>query len=195
MNDEKSRYPGRKLILAINVSLDGFADHTVAVAADDELHQFFARLLDFTDIALFGRVTYRLMADYWPHAHEDPKATIGELEFADKFNAIPKIVFSRTLQKAEWNNTRLIKDNMVEEVIELKQQDGKAISLGGISISQEFMKRDLIDEYWFAVQPVVFGKGRRLFEGVNERNSLKLVETKVFKSGVVVLHYVQDKKR
>jgi dihydrofolate reductase len=184
----------RKLILSINVSLDGFADHTVAVVADDELHEFFSDLLDNTDIALFGRVTYQLMASYWPHAHQDPKATRSMLAFADRFNAVSKIVFSRTLQKADWNNSRLVRDNMVEEVIRLKESPGKNISLGGISISQEFMRRGLIDEYWLAVHPVVVGKGKRLFDNLNERINLRLADTKVFKSGVVVLHYLNERK-
>ncbi|HUI31966.1 MAG TPA: dihydrofolate reductase family protein [Candidatus Acidoferrales bacterium] len=130
------------------------------------------------------------MESYWPHVHDDPAATRSILDFADKFNAIPKIVFSRTLQKAEWNNTRLVKDNMAEEVITLKQQPGKNISLGGISVAQEFMRRDLIDEYWLAIQPVVCGKGRRLFDGVSHMIRLKLIDRKTFKSGVVVLHCV-----
>ncbi len=184
----------RKLILAINVSLDGFADHTVAIP-DDELLEFFSGLLDDTDIELFGRVTYQLMEDYWPHAHEDPKSTKAEIDFADRFNAIPKIVFSRTLQKAEWNNTRLVKDNMVEEVMRLKQQTGKSISLGGITVAQEFMRRGLIDEYLLAIHPVVVGKGRLLFDGLSSRINLRLIDTKVFKSGVVVLHYAPDKEK
>ena len=184
----------RKLSLSINVSLDGFADHTVAVAADDELHEFFSGLLDNTDVELFGRVTYQLMENYWPRAHQDQKATKSMLDFADKFNAIPKIVFSRTLQKADWNNTRLVKDNMVDEVLKLQQQPGRNISLGGISISQEFMRRGLIDEYWLAVHPVVVGSGKRLFDHLNERINLKLVDTKVFRSGVVVLHYSVERK-
>jgi dihydrofolate reductase len=102
-----------RLILSINMSLDGFADHTLfAATADDELHDFFSGLLDVTDIALFGRVTYQLMEEYWPRAHEDPRATRSTLDFADKLNAIPKVVFSRTLQKAEWNNARLSTTNM-----------------------------------------------------------------------------------
>jgi len=178
----------RKLILAINVSLDGFADHAV-FAADDELHDFFSELLDVTDIALFGRVTYQLMENYWPHAHEDPKATRGMLRFAEKFNAVPKIVFSRTLRKADWSNSRLVAENMVDEVINLKKQPGKNISLGGISTSQEFMRLGLVDEYWLAVHPVIIGQGRRLFEGVHERVNLKLMDIKTFRSGVVALHY------
>ena len=184
----------RRLILSINVSLDGFADHTVAVAADDELHDFFSTLLDTTDIELLGRVTYQLMESYWPRAHEDPNATKGMLDFADKYNAIPKIVFSRTLQRADWNNTRLVKEGMVDEVLKLKKQPGRNISLGGISISQELMKLGLVDEYWLVVQPVLVGKGKRLFDGLKEKVDLELVDTKTFKSGVVVLHYSNRRK-
>jgi dihydrofolate reductase len=147
-----------KLVFEINVSLDGFADHTVAVGADDELHVFFSDLLDETEVALFGRATYQLMESYWPHAHDDPKATKGELEFADKFNAVPKVVFSRTLQEANWNNTRLVKENMIEEVVNLKGQTTKNISLGGISISQEFIRLGMVDEYWIVLHPVLVGR-------------------------------------
>ena len=183
----------RKLVFSINVTLDGVADHTVTIV-DDELHEFFSGVLDNTGIMLFGRVTYQLMESYWPHAHRDPKATKSILDFADKFNAIPKIVFSRTLQRADWNNTRLIRDNMVEEVIRLKQQSGKDISIGSISIAQGFMRRDLIDEYWLLVHPVVVGRGRRLFDGLRDRVNLKLIDTKTLKSGVVALHYQPDKE-
>ena len=112
----------RKLVMAINISLDGYADHTVGIA-DDELHAFFTGLLDETGIQLFGRVTYQLMESYWPHAHENPAASKSDLDFADKFNAIPKIVFSGTLGKAEWNNTTLIKSNALEYVAKLKETD------------------------------------------------------------------------
>jgi dihydrofolate reductase len=180
-----------KLILSINMSLDGFADHTLfAATADDELHDFFSGLLDVTDIALFGRVTYQLMAEYWPRAHEDPGATRSTLDFADRYNAIPKVVFSRTLQKAEWNNARLSITNMVDEVASLKLRFRRNISLGGINISQQFMRLGLIDEYWLVVHPVVAGKGKPLFDGLNEKVNLRLVDTNVLKSGVVVLHYL-----
>ncbi len=188
----------RNLVLAINVSLDGFADHTVAIA-DDELHDFYSGLLDKTDVALFGRVTYQLMESYWPHAHRDPNATKSILEFADKFNAIPKIVFSRTFQKATWSNTRLVRENMLEEITALKRQPGKNISIGGISLAQELMKQDLIDEFYLAVHPVLCRTGRRLFDGLDNKLDnkidLQLVDTTTFKSGVVVLHYLQNTKR
>jgi len=184
-----------RLILSINVSLDGSADHTAfTTTADDELHDFFGGLLDITDIVLFGRVTYQLMEGYWPRAHEDPRATRSMLNFANKYNAIPKIVFSRTLEKAEWNNTRLVTTNIRDEVANLKLRPGRNISLSGIDISQQFMRLGWIDEYWLVVHPVVVGKGRRLFDGLSEKIDLILVDTKVFKSGVVVLHYINRGK-
>ncbi len=178
----------RKLVFAINVSLDGFADHTVAIA-DDELHDFFSGLLDTTDIELFGRVTYQLMENYWPHAHQDPDATKSTLDFADKFNAIPKIVFSRTLEKAEWNNTTIISEDVINEVIKLKKRPGRNLSIGGISTIQEFMKHGLVDECWLVIHPVIAGKGRHLFEGIDGGLQLTLLDTRSFKSGAVVLHY------
>jgi dihydrofolate reductase len=182
----------RKLMFSMNISLDGYADHTVAIA-DDELHEFASDLLDSVDILLFGRVTYQLMESYWPIARSDPSATQSMMEFADRINAKPKVVFSRTLRKAVWNDTRLVKDGMVEEVMKLKQQPGRNLALGGISICQEFMRLGLVDEYWLLVQPIIVGKGRRLFEGLRKRIDLKLVGTKTFGSGVVVLHYRADK--
>ncbi len=184
-----------RLILSINMSLDGFADHTIfGATADDELHDFFSGLLDVTDIVLFGRATYQLMEGYWPRAHEDPRATRGMLDFADRYNAIPKVVFSRTLQKVEWNNTRLATTNMVDEVASMRRKPGRYISLSGLNISQQFMRLGLIDEYWLVVHPVVAGKGKRLFDGLSEKIDLKLVDTKAFKSGAAVLHYWDGKK-
>jgi dihydrofolate reductase len=179
----------RKLIMQMNISLDGIADHQVAMA-DDELHDFAADRLEMTDILVFGRVTYQLMESYWPHARDDPEATESMLKFADKYNALPKIVFSRTLQKADWTNTRIIRDNLAEEVLKLKQQSGKNVSVGGISLSQELMRLGLIDEYLLLVQPVIWGKGKRLFENLNDKARFKLIDTKTFQSGVVVLDYL-----
>lgn len=183
----------RKLVFSINVSLDGYADHTVAIA-DDELHDFYTSQMDTLDTVLFGRLTYQLFESFWPLAPGDPQSTKSMVEFAQKINAIPKIVFSNTLDHAGWNNTKLVKGNMVDEVIKLKQGAGKNMSVGGISAAQALMNLSLIDEYWLLVQPVIVGKGSRLFEGVNDRHDLKLVDTKTFHSGVVVLHYLQDGK-
>ena len=178
-----------KIILAINLSLDGFADHTVAVAADDEMHDFFAGLLDETAVAVFGRVTYQLMQAYWPRAAEDPRATPSELKFADKFNAIPKVVFSRTLNAVEWNNTRQISENLVEEVTALRERMSKCISLGGISVSQQFVRLGLVDEYWLVVHPVLVGSGKPLFPQDGPKMELHLVDIRKLHSGVAILHY------
>ncbi len=182
----------RKLIFQINISLDGFADHTVAIA-DDELHDFSTDMLNNIDTILFGRVTYQLFESYWPLAPNDPEATKSIVEFADKINAIPKIVFSNTLQDVGWNNTKLVKGNVEEEVLKLKQMTGKDLSVGGLNLARSLTNLSLIDDYWILVHPVIVGKGRRLFDGIHESLALKLVDSQKFHSGVVALHYQQNK--
>lgn len=130
------------------------------------------------------------MESYWPHAHKDSEATGSMIKFANKFNVMPKIVFSKTLQNTGWENTRLIRDNAIEEVGRLKQQPGKDLSIGGISICQDFIKHGLIDEYLLLVQPFIWGKGRCMFDILDNKIDLKLTEMKKFKSGVVVLRYL-----
>ena len=181
-----------KLIFSINVTIDGFADHTFGIV-DDEMLDFHTNLLSTVDIVLFGRKTYELLGSYWPVIHEFPETTEGELRFAEKINALPKIVFSKTLNDATWNNTKLVKGNAAEEIMYLKQKQGKNMSIGGISLSTELLKQGLIDECWFLVHPVISGKGRRLLEGLNERKNLKLLDVSTLKSGVVVLHYLYEK--
>jgi len=178
----------RKVIFAINVTLDGYADHTSGIV-DDELQDFFTGFLNSIDIILFGRTTYQLMESHWPNVEKDPEAERSEKDFARKFNALPKIVFSQTLQKAEWNNSRIELGNLVEEVLKLKKQPGNYISAGSISIFQQLMRHNLIDEYWILIHPIIAGKGKRLFEGLEISNQIELTETKIFKSGVVALHY------
>ncbi len=185
----------RKLVLSINVSLDGFADHTVMIA-DDELHEFFSGLLDNTDIALFGRVTYQLMESYWPRAHEDPKATKSMLDFADRFNAIPKIVFSKTLERSEWNKTRLVKRDVPEEIQKLKQLPGKDIVIFGSSdLTVRLIPYNVIDEYRIMVNPVVLGRGNPLFYGVSDKLNLKLINVRTFRSGNVLLYYQPERDK
>jgi dihydrofolate reductase len=178
----------RNVIFAINITVDGFADHT-AVIADDELHEFYTDLLDTADVVVLGRKTYELMACFWPHAREDPGSTESMIRFADKFNSVSKVVFSKTLNKVNWNNTTLNKGNMIDEVMKLKEQNGKSISAGSLSIASALAEKQLIDEYWFLVQPIVLGKGKPLFESLNKKFNLKLIDTKNLNSGVVVLHY------
>ena len=183
----------RKLVFSMNVSLDGFADHEVALA-DDELHDFATRLLDTQDMVLFGRATYQLFESYWPSAPKDPQATKSMIAFARKINAMPKVVFSKTLPGASWNNTKLVRGDAVEELLKLKKEDGKDLAVGGISLIQTFLNRGLIDEYWLLVQPLIWGQGRRLFAGVTGRSEQRLLDVATFKSGVVVLHCMPERK-
>ena len=183
----------RKIIFAINITIDGFADHT-AVTADDELHDFYTDLLDTVDVVLLGRKTYELMAGFWPNAREDPRSTESIIKFANKYNSISKVVFSKTLNDVGWNNTALNKGNMVDEVLKIQKQSGKSISAGSLSIASTLIEEELIDEFWFLVHPIFLGKGKPLFENLNRRSNLKLVDTKTLKSGVAVLHYKKDIK-
>ena len=178
----------RKIFYSINITIDGFADHT-AVIADNELHDFFTCYLDTVDLVLLGRTTYEMMASYWPHAREDPKSTKSMIEFADRYNAVQKIVFSNSLKDVNWNNTSLNKKNLIEEVLKLKAMNGKNISAGSLSIASALMVKNLIDEYWILVHPVVLGSGKKLFENITNKVALKLIDTKTLGSGAVVLHY------
>jgi len=178
----------RKLVFAINITIDGFADHTAAIA-DDELHDFFTNLLDTINVSLMGRKTYQLMENYWPKAHEDPNATKGTIDFADKFNAMNKIVFSNTLREVKWKNSSLACESLLKVVSDLKNQNGKDIAAGSLSIADQLFNANLIDEFWFLIHPVVLGKGKKLFDGLEKKNQLQLIDTNKFNSGVVVLHY------
>lgn len=180
----------RKVVFAINVTLDGYTDHTIIIA-DAEMHDFFTNFLVDVDLLLFGRITFQMMESYWPAMENDPTATVSEKNFAQKFNAPSKIVFSQTLQKTTWNDSRIVRSNLVDEVKKLKKQPGKNISAGSISIFQELMRHNLIDECWLVVHPLICPKGKRLFDGVDNTTNLELVGTKQFASGVVALHYLK----
>jgi Dihydrofolate reductase len=175
----------RKVILHMVVSLDGFiegADKELDwFVDDDEMLKYFHDLLNSVDAMLYGRVSYQLMTDYWPAANS---------EFADKMNKMPKIVFSRTLEKVEWNNSRLVKENIGEEISKIKQQPGKDLVLfAGADMASTFRQLGLIDEYRLLVTPVVLGSGKPLFKDVKDKFSLKLLKTKTFGSGNVLLCY------
>jgi dihydrofolate reductase len=177
-----------KLVYAINITLDGFADHE-AVVADDQLHDFYTALLRSAGAALYGRVIYELLASYWPTAPDNPASTPSEIAFANAINRVPKYIFSKTLEKVDWENARLVKGDAVEEVLKLKRQPGKDLYIGGLSFTSTFVDLGLIDEYWFLVQPVLIGKGKPLFKDLHQRVPLQLIETQTFRSGVVALHY------
>lgn len=178
----------RKVVFAINITIDGYAGHESGVAADDELHEHFTGLLRDSDVEILGRNTYHLMYPYWHDVAVNQSETKALNEFASAFDAIPKIVFSTTLKSVEWNNTTLLHSNLQEEILKLKQQPGKNIAVGSLNIASQVAHWGLIDEYHFVIHPVIAGKGPRLLESGGE-HSLKLVGSKTFGSGAIALHY------
>ncbi len=185
----------RNIIFAINMTLDGCCDHTKFMP-DAETFDYVTRLTREADTFLYGRKTYQLMVPYWPDVAKDPaEQTKPDYEFAQAFDAISKIiVFSKSLDSAEGNKTRIVRTNLRDEILKLKQEPGKNILTGGITIPSQIAELGLIDEYYFVVHPIVVGEGRRLFEGINlqEKLRLKLVESKTFQSGTVALHYLKQ---
>jgi dihydrofolate reductase len=183
----------RKLIAAINMTLDGFCDHT-AMVPNDEGMRFFNDLLRNADTLLYGRITYQLMEDYWPTMVKNPSGDKLDDEFAVLIDNISKIVFSHTLQKVNWKNSILKKELIKEEVLNLKQQAGKNILVGSPSLIAAFTQLGLIDEFQLFVHPVILGSGLPLFKNIRDRIDLKLLKTKTFSGGPVVLYYEPAKK-
>ena len=162
--------------------------------ADEETHEYFTRLMRDVDLLAFGRKTYQLMVPYWPEIAKNQSETKAVNEFARTFDSINKIVFSRSLDSAEDKNTRIVRTNLCDEILKLKQEQGKNILIGGVSFPSQLIELGLVDEYRFVVGPIVAGEGRRLLEGVSlrERLQLKLVESKILKSGCVALRYLKQ---
>ncbi|WP_031518734.1 dihydrofolate reductase family protein [Streptomyces sp. NRRL F-5123] len=186
----------RKIVLAMSVSLDGFMEgpnreidwHLV----DDELHGYFNDQLRDMGAFLDGRVTYELMAEYWPTADEDPQAPDPVREFARIWREMPKIVYSRTLEEAAWNTT-VVREVVPAEIEALKARPGGDLALGGADLAAAFAAHDLIDEYVIYVHPVLLGAGKRLFPGAADRKRLRLTESRTFGNGVVLLRYARER--
>jgi dihydrofolate reductase len=182
----------RRIILMMSVSLDGFIEgpsreldwHMV----DDELHRHFNEQLSAMGAFLSGRVTYELMAGFWPTADTDPSSTEPMVEFARIWRDKPKIVYSKTLERADWNTT-VVRDVVPDQVEDLKAQPGGDLALGGADTAAAFMRHDLIDEYRLYVHPVVIGRGKPLFQPSDSKIDLQLAETRTFGNGVVLLRY------
>jgi len=182
----------RKLIFAINITIDGCFDHTHGIA-DAELHDYFTNLMHRAGLLLYGRKTYELMVPFWPDVARKQNMARSENEFAQAFEIVDKVVVSRTLESVE-GNTRIIRDNLKAEILKLKQEAGKDIFTGGVDLPSQLIELGLVDEYYFVVHPVLAGAGRRLFEGAGlpEKLKLKLVDSKVLNSGCVALHCLKQ---
>jgi len=177
----------RKLIAAINMTLDGFCDHTEMIA-DDELHRHYSELLSRAGAILYGRKTYQLM-EYWPTVVKNPTGNQSTDDFAAIMDNVPKIVFSLTLKNVTWASAKLAARDLNEEVSALKQRPGEDIFVGSPSLIVSLMAMNLIDEYQLCVHPVVAGKGLPLFKHITDRVVLKLIETKTLGSGTIALYY------
>lgn len=183
----------RKLIATMNMTLDGFCDHT-AMTADDEIHEHYNELLRNAGTLIYGRITYQLMESYWPTIVKNPTGNKPTDDFAVLIDSVSKIVFSRTLQQVDWRNTNLKKEIIREEVLALKQQTGKDIFVGSPSLIVALTQLDLVDEYQLAVQPIISGSGLTLFKNIKDRVNLKLSKTKTFGCGAIALYYESTKK-
>jgi dihydrofolate reductase len=183
----------RKLIYAINVTLDGCCDHTKGVV-DENILAYYTQMVREAGLFVYGRKTYQLMVPYWPDVARNPSETKADREFAQAFDLKNKVVFSRTLDSVEDGKTRIVRGDLRDEILKLKQEEGKDILAGGVDLPSQLIELGLVDEYRAVVTPVVAGKGRRLFEDTNlpERQRLKLVESKVFESGCVALRYLKQ---
>ncbi len=185
-----------KVILFNMVTLDGmFAGPHGEIDwhhVDAEFNDFAIAQLDSAGGLLFGRVTYQMMASYWP----TEEALKDDSSVAERMNAIPKIVFSRTLDAAEWNNTRLVKDHIAEEISKVRQQPGKDwLLFGSANLASALTNMGLIDEYRLMVNPVVLGKGIPLFGDLHTPLNLKRVNSRTFQNGNVLLAYVAEQKQ
>ena len=184
----------RKLIFFMHTSLDGFVAGTNGemdwIHFNDDLFDFVATMTEQADTALYGRVTYEMMQQYWPTAGDKPNASKHDKEHAAWYNKVSKVVLSKTIHDNGLENTQVISEQLTENILKIKQELGKNILIfGSPSASHALLSLNLIDEFWIFVNPVLLGKGIPLFNGVNEKAQLNLIETKSFSCGVIALHY------
>jgi dihydrofolate reductase len=184
----------RKLVLFMHVSLDGFVAGNNGemdwINVDEEIFEYDEQRTHESDTALYGRTTYQMMEAYWPTAADQPNPTKHDIEHSRWYSHVAKVVLSRTMREANLVNTKIISDNLTDEIIKLKQGAGKEIIIfGSPTAAHSLMAAGLIDDYWLFVNPVLLGQGIPLFKGIKDKTALTLVASKVFSSGVVCLHY------
>lgn len=177
----------RKIIAAINMTLDGVYDHTAGLP-DEEIHQHYTELLGQGDAILYGKTTYQLM-EFWRTLLENPSEEKSMNDFAAAIDKIPKIVFSRTMKNVEWASASKARRGLKDEVCELRGQSGKDIYIGSRSLILQLLKLTMIDELQICIYPVVAGTGIQLFENIDDRIVFKLVRQKTFRGGAVILYY------
>jgi dihydrofolate reductase len=177
----------RKLVAAMNMTLDGFCDHTVMIA-DDEIHQHYTDLIKNSDIAMWGRKSYELM-EYWRTVVENPTGIKAMDDFAAAIDDVSKIVYSKTLEGVDWRNTSVRREIDREEILELKKLPGNDILVGSPSLIVAMANLGLVDEFQLSIQPTIVGKGLALFENITKKIDLELLKTKTFSCGAVTHYY------
>ena len=187
----------RRVILFMHTTLDGFVAGPNGemdwINVDDEMFDFAGKQTDQADTALYGRVTYEMMNGYWPTAGEQPNASKHDIEHSTWYNQVQKVVLSKTLHESGLTNTKIISDNLADNINELKNQEGKNILIfGSATASHSLFNEGLIDDFWLFVNPVVIGQGIPLFKGISETRKLKLIESKTYSCGVIGLHYTKS---
>jgi len=175
----------------MNMTLDGFCDHT-SMSADDEIHQHYTDLLNGADAVIYGRITYQLM-EYWRSVVANPTGEKSMDDFAHAIDNIQKIVYSRTLESVDWKNTELKREIIKDEILELKQNADKDIFVGSPGLIVALTNLGVIEEYQLGVPPTVVGGGLPLFKDISDRVDLKLINTKTFGCGAVFLYYESSK--
>ena len=184
----------RKLILFMHVSLDGFVDGPKGemdwIKVDEEIFDYTGVLVDKADTALYGRVTYEMMENYWPTAADKPNASKHDIEHSRWYSKVKKVVVSGTMSEKVPANTQIVGKDLTVEIQKLKQMPGSYIlMLGSPRASHSLMKLNLIDEFWLFLNPIILGEGMPFFKNISDITKLKLAETKEFSSGVIALHY------
>jgi len=187
----------RKIISFMHISVDGFAAGPGGemdwIHVDNEIFDYAGNQTDNADTALYGRVTFEMMDAYWPNAADKPGASKHDVQHSNWYNNVEKIVLSRTMKNAERKNTRFIGEHVFEEINKLKQKEGRNIIMfGSPGALHSLLQEDLIDDFWFFINPIILGKGISYLQNINSRVKLKLVSGNVFSSGVVCLQYGKE---
>ena len=189
----------RKIISFMHISLDGFVAGPNGemnwIKVDEEIFDYIGKRISETDTALYGRVTYQMMENYWPNAGNEPDASKHDIEHSTWYNKAHKVVISKTMKGASLRNTKIISDNLSNEINEIKHQGDKEILLfGSPTATHSLIQQNLIDGYWLFVNPVILGQGIPLFTGIKEKIKLKLLTTRQFTSGVTELNYTVERQ-
>jgi dihydrofolate reductase len=187
----------KKIVSFVHISLDGFVAGPNGemnwIKVDEEIFDHVGKRISETDTALYGRVTYQMMENYWPNAGKEPGASRHDINHSRWYNNAHKIVLSKTIKAAGLTNTTIISGNLMDRINEIKQGSGKEILLfGSPTASHSLMQLNLIDGYWLFVNPVILGNGIPLFSGIQDKTKLNLLATRQFASGVTELNYTVD---